>query len=290
MPGGYPDAPGGRLAYDLDGTQLFRVDADGPTVEIIYPSSTIEKFNNEHNGTNLNETSVFDPDTFVWLFNEPKDLFGCWASGDGDGSVENFFTTISVSGDAKTATDGSWVGTGAAFTICNRHFDTWREDFQTFSASGVWGFRGVSGGKGGLEFVGKQLRQVHIYGETNDAAVPDRILLLDKASGLEVTVHDWGYTARGDSITKEFQVKNNSATFTADSIDLGFDSLNSHSPDAWHTMKDGAGSYSTALSLGSVGPGATYSNDITVKIDVPSTAGMGPWTNRVTIDVPTWST
>ena len=34
----------------------------------------------------------------------------------------------------------------------------------------------------------------------------------------------------------------------------------------------------------------TYANDITVKIDVPSTAGMGPFTNRITLDVLSWTT
>ncbi len=288
MPGGYPDAPTQRIPYDLDGSQVFRIDENTGDFEDNYNSTTREDLNNEHSSRNISATGVFNGLFTQWLFTEPHDLFGSWASGDGDGAIENFFVTVSYSQDTRSWNTGTWVDTGTDFNVCSQMWDTWREEIQPFSASSAWGFRGLSFGKGGLEFTGKILRQVHIYGAPTDAEIPDRVILLDKDTSLELNLYDWGFLARGEVKTKEIQVKNNSASLTANTIGLGLDSLNSHDPALWHNFVE-LGSSSTSISIGSLAPGATYANDITLRVDTPSTAGMGPFTNRVTVGIASWS-
>jgi hypothetical protein len=285
---GYPPAPQQRLAYDLDGSQVFRRRDSNGAFLINYNSVTVERLNNEHNGTAIHETPVGHGFLTQWLFPGPRDLFGVWATGDGDSSVENFFINISTSPDTRSWNSGAWSSAGVpGFTICTRVWDTWRTEIQTFSRENQWGFRGHSVGTGGLEFVGKILRQVHVYGDLHDPAYPNRVMAIDKDTGLELDLYDWGFIPRGSTKTKVIQVKNISQTHQAVSVSLSFSSLNTHSPDAWHTLSDG-GSFTSSLNIGDLWPGETYTQDITIKLTPASNAGMGPWTNRLVIGVSEW--
>lgn len=286
----YPDAPEQRLAYDLDGTIVVKVDPDGPSFIREFPSTDVANFNNEHNTKKMSETTPLDADRFQWHFPGPRDLFGVWAGGGGEGATESFFINTEYSADTRSWHSGSWSAAGASFTTTRRIWDTWRTDIQTFDAPESWGFRGVSGGAGGLEFIGKVLRMVHIYGALTDEAHPDRVIVLDKGTGLELALHDWGDQPRGTSDTKVLQVKNNSSINQANVVSLSFDSLNSHNPDTWHELDDGGAGYSSALTIDGLAADTTYGNDITMKVTVPSSANMGPWTNRLVVGVGGWGT
>lgn len=288
MPGGYPEAPTQRLAYDLDQSQVFWIRNETGALVTTYNSTTIEDLNNEHSGRVISESNIAHTVRNQWLFPGPRDLFGVWAAGSGDEPVENFFTTVEVSANTRSWNTGSWSATGAGFSDCDLLWDRWRRDIQTFTADEQWGLRGYSGAQGGFEFVGKIVRQVHIYGAVTDSYYPDRIIVLDDDTGLELTLHDWGYNPRGTVQTKVLQVRNNSMTSQASGVTLSFNSLNTHDPAGWHELQDGAGAFQDSLSLGDIGPNTVYANNITMRITVPPTAGMGPWSNRLVTGVTTW--
>ncbi len=286
MAGGYPDAPDGRLAYDLDGTQLFRIDHSDGSFETNFTGSTsMEDFNNEHFDSWVFETSVLDAATLKWLFPGPRDLFGVWAGGDAADAGKTFFIDQEVSADARSWSDGTYSATGVSdWSIINQHWDTWLNDIKGFNATNQWAFRGIVPGPGALEFSGRFISQIHLYGTLHDAYYPDRIILIDKATGLEVGVHEWGYNPRGSTGEKVFQVKNNSGSVRAKNVTITFNSLNDHSPDGWHEVKEGAGSYSTSLVISEINANTVHPQDLTIKVVAPSSAGMGPWTNRIVID------
>ena len=286
----YPAAPTQRIAYDLNGTIGVQLADGGFGFLKQYTSTDLANLNNEMDSVKVSETGAGSGIYHFFFFPEPYDLFGCWAAGDGEDANEVYFESVAYSTSSRGWKDTSgWTGTGIDFTATDILWDTWRTELETFNATGATAFRGHSGFRGGLENQGKELRHVHIYGAPNDTAVPDRMIALDKATGLEWTLHDWGDLPRGDSQTKVIQIKNNSASQQANSVTLGFDSLNSINPDAWHQMRDGGGALSTSLSLGNIAADTTYANDITVQIDMPSTASFGPFANRFTIDAGSWT-
>jgi hypothetical protein len=130
-----------------------------------------------------------------------------------------------------------------------------------------------------------RVHQLHVYGAPNPAANPDRILLINSETGLEFdNVYDFGPTPRGGVRTIEMGVKNNSATMTANTVTLGLHSYF----DNIYELKDGAGAYSSQLSLGNITPGSTYTNTITLKVDT-SGSSLGTAANRVTINTSSWS-
>ena len=284
----YVATPGRRLAYDLDGSLMAtRTLSDVVTV---LASSSVSSLNDERNGTAIiTNSNVNDNLYVVILFPAPRDLFGLWASVGQQqplavGGTPRY-VTIETSPDAHTVNgDGTWnsagIDVGEDFL-----WDTWRVDIESFSASNVWALQGLLKDAGLTDDT--KMYQLHIYGAPNDASVPDRVILIDDDTGLEFdNVLDWGDLPRGAVKSHMLQVKNNSATHTANGVTLGLNTFH----DDIHEIRDGAGAYSTALSLGNIAAGVTYANDITIKVDVASTAALGPFTNRLTVDVTSWST
>lgn len=293
MSGGYLDAPGQRLAYDTDGTTLaFRRTSGVPPVTNYSAGSSQQiALNNESNDATQFQGSTLTNWTLFFYFLEPRDLFGVWTAGTAADEGDPVTTTFEYSPDSTAHDNGTWISAGPFSWLAPiRVWDTWRNEVEPFTSTASVAFRFIVTGHGALDFSPRLLKQAHIYGTTNDAAVPNRVIFLDKATGLEFDpVYDWGYLPRGTIKEKVLQVKNNSSTLTANSVTLDFSSLQSYNPAAWMDMKDGGGSFSTQLSLGNIAAGVTYANDITVRIDVGSTAGFGPLSIRLENSISGWT-
>ena len=291
--GFYPAAPGQRIAYDLDGSQVFVYRPGGSNLAR-QSTSIVKRLNNEWETGNVIINEGIDTDmTVEWLFPKPYDMYGVWASGEKGGTpdfISGIFENIETSNDVHAVLQGTWAGTGTVgWGPTRRYADWWRRSggLQTFSATAAWGARGVMSDPSLTD--NTKLRNVHWYGSLNDSFTPDRILALDKDTGLELaSVHDWGDNARGAVESKTIQIKNNSASFQADSVTLGFNSLNSTTVSDWHEMRDGGGAWSTSLSLGNIAADTTYANDIDLRI-TPSTGELGPFSNRLTIGLTGWT-
>ncbi len=301
MAGGYPDTPGARLAYDLDGTIMAQLDNVFAFDDIMFPAgdSNIVDLNNESHDTAVFTSGVLAAGNkyVVWMFAEPRDLFGLWIGGNANDFTQSIFGAVETSTDTTAIENGTWVDQGLDYWVePGGAWDTWREvdrdnqSIQAFSTTAAWGLRGNLASKGGLDPRDTFIYGAHIYGATNDAATPDRVIFLDKDTGLEfTTVYDFGFLPRGTIKEKAINVKNNSATLQANSVSLGFSSLMNGTPSNYMEMKDGAGAYSTSLALGNIAADVTYVNDITLKIDVGSTAGLGPVSVRLGNTITGWT-
>ena len=297
--GFYPAAPGQRIAYDLDGTQVFKYrEVDGANL-VRQSTSVVKRLNDEWETAWPIEHNDFDDRYWIeFLFPKPYDMYGVWASGERDGipdSANSFFGAIQTSNDVHVVQQGTWASAGIPdFRKERRYADWWRraegdsEGPDSFTSTASWGARGRMAEPGLVN--DQDLRNVHWYGTLNDAYTPDRILALDKDTGLEfTTVHDWGDLPRGVVESKVIQIKNNSQSFQADGVTLGFNSLNSTKVSDWHEMKDGGGAFSTSLSLGNIAADTTYVNDITLRVSPSSNADLGPYSNRLTIGITGWT-
>ncbi len=287
----YPALPGRRLAYDIDGTEVFEISNNGGNRQKL-SQTVLDRLNNEHNTTLAVDSPSLDQEvTVTFLFSRQHDLFGVYAVGHGNpsgyGTFRDFFDHIEYSPDVHTDIGGTWIDTGASHGLANFFFDRWREDIQTIDVTDAWGLRGVIGEPGLISDL--DVFQIQIYGAPNDVQNPNRLVVIDDDTGLEFTsVMDWGELPRGTVKTHIVQIKNNSSTHQADGVSLGFSSLNVY-PEDWHRMKDGGGGYGTTLNLGDIAASATYVNDITLKVDVPDLGPLGPFANRLTMTSAGWS-
>jgi hypothetical protein len=252
-------------------------------------STDLSDLNNERNTSAVIASGiVFQTSIVTMLFPSQRDLFGIWAMAALAQPIAAeeglFFSDVEVSGDAHTVPGGSWSGTGVD-TGNDLVWDSWRLYVEPFSASGAWGLRGTLGAATIAR--NNHLYRLHVYGEPNPAANPNRVIAIDDDTGLEFdTILDWGDLPRGGIKSHVVQIKNNSLTHTAEGTQLG---LGSFFP-ATHEMRDGVGSYSTALNLGDIPPNTTYANDITLRVNLSSTAALGPFSNWLSTNVTSWST
>lgn len=293
MPDEYPPAPGQRLAYDLMGCQLWTYKPDLSSLTR-RTTSEMDLLNNEENYGPV----IFNGDVFSTLYTEmlfpyPVDFFGIWASGDVSlgptGNLNALFSDVSVTSDPQHVVQDTDLTEVTDHLTLPKHFNTWRfsTEITEFSAENVWAIRGTM--RAGHIFGDIRLHQLHLYAAPNPENNPNRVIVIDDDTGLEVaSVVDWGNTARGSVRSHTFQVKNNSATHTATDVTLGFHSLNT-GVAAWHEMRDGGGAWSTSLNLGNIGPGVTYANDIDVRVTVPTGAGLDARSNRLTVQFTGWT-
>lgn len=293
MAGGYPEAPGQRLAYDADGSRFFIISTLANVLDAAFDAGGAKQLllNNESNNLGVVESGrlASGVKTARWLFTEPRDLFGVWAAGTTASYDGDVLYDFEWSSDCQTWTDGSWNATGVAtFYGPPLALEGWREDIRPFSGPASWGLRHKVAASGGLAFYDKKLIQTHIYGATADAYTPNRLILLDKDTGLEIGLHDWGYLPRGTTKTKVCNVRNN-ASVQANDVSVGFTSLMNQDPHLYYSARDGGGGYASSLNLGNIAAATTYANDITVRIVSPSSAVMGPISSRVSLGQSGWT-
>jgi hypothetical protein len=111
----------------------------------------------------------------------------------------------------------------------------------------------------------KALRSVHLYGTPNSSASLDRLELwhptLNQSLNVTPAFFDWGDVARSTTQTKQFRVKNQSSTLTANSVvgslNVLYDSASAFA-DAHQFSNDGT-TYTSTISIGSIAPGAICS-------------------------------
>ena len=113
--------------------------------------------------------------------------------------------------------------------------------------------------------------------------------LLDDNTFEDGTHIDWGDTVRGTSADRTFRVKNNSATLTANSIQLSTTVLTNTTPSLVNQFEysDG-GAFAQTLDIGNLAPGA-ISPLITVRRNTDISATLSVWTARIDIEPTSWS-
>jgi hypothetical protein len=133
------------------------------------------------------------------------------------------------------------------------------------------------------------IRAAEIFGEIASGETPDRIILLDDDTGLEVSIpQDWGDRPRGTARDKLLRLKNNSGSLTASTIDVGRGRTETITTDAssWIELDNGAG-FGSTFQVSSLTSGST--DTFTVRQVIPDAAIPGLYETWIDITVASWA-
>jgi hypothetical protein len=282
MAGNYPDAPSWRMAYDRDGTQVFKIDSSLAVTQLT--SAQIVALNNENDDT----YSVFGTNSsgrLVWIFPELRDLDGFFSiTGEAPNSM-----TVSVSSDTTNGIDGTWTTISTAAPWVGTTKPAYRSYISSTTALAI---RAVKMYGSSSAFTSWAPRAVHLYGEPVPGANPNRLELWHPTADEKLTpaYFDWGDVPRSSSADLAFRVKNLSSTMTAGSTRVAMEVLTDASPSvpAQHTLSYAGGSFLAQVNIGDLAPGA-ISGPLTLRRVTPSNAALSVWTFRVFAESTNWT-
>lgn len=286
MAGFYADYPNNRIAYHLDGTQVY-LSSNGGT-PVAASGATITALNDEANTRCLDQERD-QVHRLYFLFPEKRDITAYFYHlAVGGDPIDNFYVRTSV--DTTNGIDGTWVTTGATGRTVGGPNDSYRT-----------GITAMSSGSGivGIEFFvdadfsdAPHLGTIHLFGKTTAGENPNRLELwhptLDQRLGAAAL--DWGNAKRSTTDTRTFRVKNHSATLTANSIVVSLADSTDSSPsftDA-HDLSFGGGGYAATQNIGNLAPGA-ISGVVTVRRTFSSTQPLSVWAAIVQAAAGSWT-
>lgn len=291
MAGNYPDAPGPRMAIDLDGTQVYLIDNN--TGNVTQATQAQLTALNDETDTPNGAAPTFGLGTssngsILVVFPEKRDVvgyFGSIGSHWGMSGQLNVYTSV----DTTNGIDGTWTA-GGTTNWQNTAIKPGYRSPQTVTWNAIKAIRFGPKQQGGLDDV--LVDAIHIYGTRTAGENPDRLVMwhptLDqRLGGADL---DWGNAPRSSSADKTFRVKNLSATKTATTITLSVDCLSDTTPSvaAQHLLSTNGSSFTATASIASLAPGV-ISNVVTVRRNTPVDAVLSLWTARVKASATSWA-
>lgn len=251
MAGLYADVPGHRFAYDTDGSVSLMSSNGSP-----YTAIDASVLNDEA----TDALTVFSyreqgNKTIAFGFPEPRDLAGffVWATVTGISTYR-----YSTSTDTTDGSNGTW-STEASFSPQTAVYPQSRNAITTAAAAGITGirFRFATGG----DYQQLSLGAIHLYGLTAPNLSTDRLEFWDPTLDQQIdkAAFDFGDIAQGEVATKQFRIKNLSATKTADTVTISAN--NSAGGEtllaSGLTFSSDGTSFAASLNIASIAPGAT---------------------------------
>lgn len=288
MAGNYPDPLGWRMAYDIDGTQVYTIDASNNVVAV--SSANIIKLNNENDDgvSGMGNLALF------FYFPEKRDFVGWSAFGLIDQLFDDLPPNYGVFASTNTTNgvDGTWTTVAAKQSWTSDATPgvspKYRTNTHAISAAGI---KGLKFGPFTAGDYGFTLASVHLYGSITSGENPDRLELWHPTNDerLPAVSLDLGNVPRSSSADITFRVKNLSATKTANSVTCLMDALSDTSPSVpgQFTLSSG-GSFGATCSAGTLAPGA-ISGTLTLRRVTPSNATLSLWTFRLHADATSWT-
>ncbi|HET7630305.1 MAG TPA: hypothetical protein VFK03_02935 [Candidatus Saccharimonadales bacterium] len=275
MAGFYPDVPGNRFAYHLDGTQVFM--KNDSTNELTQLSTTSLSLMNDEDS----DAFQFDPygRTIIFVFPEPRQFSGYYISTD-DTNV----STIRTSTDTTNGLDGTWVTlTSDAVQSSGSPIPSYRTNAQTVAGGVVKAISMYLGD----EYSTDNVYALHLYGSIPLTSNPDRLIFWEPINdnATDGAYFDWGDIGQGTSKTKTFRIKNNSSTKTASSITLASTAV-TYGMTVQFSTDDV--NYSASINIGDLAAGAT-SSVLYVKRSVPANEPMQVQACYFTADAASWA-
>lgn len=327
MAGSYPDAPFRRMAWDEDGSIFWHANTTAGTfTSTILPGNerTVPQKEKHNNEATIGGSDVIDCGSFVSgasatamaiIFPELRDIWGIayWCvttlAEATDVRGRRKPNDVQVSGNSPNSISGDWVSLYAGVINAGAVGDpptypvsapsdvySWDHWYrigivtENLPVTGVRTIRWLQ--QPGENLIGSsRWHHIHLYGDKSAGATPDRLLFIDVDTGVEFTGPlDWGDVPRGTTLVHDIQVKNNSATLTANDIDLDFEALTGES-DTWHTISDSGGAFGGTMNITSIAPLATYpaANVLTVKLTVALDENLGPNACRLEAQTASWT-
>ncbi len=267
MAGSYPDVPGRKVQYDLDGSAGFTFSGSGTVA--LYNTAQLITLND-------NTDTVSYPasySTHGLIFPVPMDIIGYYTVQNGGPA------TIQTSLDTGNGFDGTWTSQGTVVTGPTM-VPGYRTNIQTVSWTTIKAVR----------FSGTNyIYGLHLYG-TPSTGQPRWLAAWNPTTDTELSgaYFDWGDIAQGSMATRTFRVKN-LGTLTAQSVVVSVETFESYTPSvaATYTFSVGGGAYASTASLGNLAPGA-ISSVVTVRRLTTSDAPPSLHAGRYKFSVGSW--
>ncbi len=292
MAGSYPDNPSRRMAWDDDGSVvLFAEGNDGPLTQGTGPTdysyaiaSTVlkEKLNDEDLGTEELAHEARQSSHFAILFPEKREVDGLYFATNGIATEQ----WTDYSDDQTNGLDGTWnsFSVGGAGSEPS---DGYRDNIVSKALSNIIAVRAFIG-RSQSSSGNNSFKTLHFYGSVTPGETPDRLLFLDPDNAdTEFTKPlDYGDTPRGQTTVDTFKVRNNSASLTANTVQITAIDLFGGSA-SWYTYSTDGISYSATLGIGNLGNGATQL--VFVKQIVPGAQVPGVYAARTKLNVASWT-
>ena len=295
----YPALPDRRMPYDNDGTVFVTPAADLPYTSgaTTYPNGTQLI---ALNGLATQLASTYAPIiaqkylAWWWFFPERREITGMFA-GYTMVNVAAWGLTPVVSGssDSTNGLDGTWEVASISGTLWPAtgitgsvpQADSWRADIRAVSFTGPKSVLRVNGTVGGTGFTTVSTTVIHVYGEKGAGQTPNDLIFIDHDTtpGAEYTApEDFGDRPLGTSVTRQFRVKNASATLTANTINLQCN-------DADFSISTDGTTWVTTINIASLAAGAE-SATLYVRNTTPAAGNpLGPRYSRIVALVGSWT-
>lgn len=288
MAGNYPDVPSWRMAYDVDGSQMYSW-LDSGVITQRSPAEMVT-LNNETNDSAIS----FGTSTAGYIgiiFPELRDLDGFFFSTDSH--VGNtFMSLVEVSDDTTNGIDGTWSTymsgdlTDYGFTPSKA-----RNNIRSATALGIKAvrFRRTQGSQ-----IGGSTSSIHLYGEPSPGENPQRLEIWHPTEDrrLGAADLDWGDVPRNSSEIREFRVKNMHPTLTANSVRVAMSILTDTTPSVvgqQSISKDGGSTWGAQQTLTNpLGP-EEISPVLHIRRQTPANAALSLWWYRVFADCSSWT-
>ena len=272
MAGFYPDVPANRFAYHLDGTKIFELDGANTLTEI---TSQAAAFNDEDGDA----ATTYGAVALIFIFPELRDINGYYL-------VDNWGVapgSLQYSTNTTTGLDGTWttiVNPWSRFVATNPS-PTYRTTISPAVAGSVKALRfNFTSGNNALA-------TVHLYGSIPPTQNPDRLIFWEPVTNAATSgaYFDWGDVVQGSSYTKQFRIKNNSATLTANGVTL---STGAETFAMSLTYSTDNVTYNSSLNIGNLAPGA-LSSVVYVRRSVPAAEPLRIQACRMKASATSWT-
>lgn len=289
MAGSYPDVPGHRLQYQVDGSIVYNHTNVGaisppPPTWTPFTQQQLNDLNDEDASPDVySVTNNYIFPRFTAVFSRPIDISGIYlaASGAGSGAWSAYWSNDTIGGE-----DGTWTGFTLQYPVASGYnAGAWRANIQSVNFVAARGLRfvGPYGGSNTTATFGN----LHIYGEyASDGLELWHPTLDQKISGAHL---DWGDVVRGLIYQKQFRVKNLSS-LTANTITISSSAQSNPSPTLTSQIDFavGAGPWTAAPTIASLAPGAT-SELVTCRLSVSTNAQLAAWAGVLNAIAGSWS-
>lgn len=291
MAGNYDDAPGPRMAYDRDGTIVATVVSS--TINQL-GSGTVAGLNDESSGGYI-DTGSLSTWRVGFLFPQLRDFAGWYIARTSSSSPT--YRELEWSANTTNLFDGSWTTTADSSGWGDTNAGNARDSISEIVLPAVKAvrFRITSGGNAASD--SSRLYFIHLYGTIASGESVDRLRFwhptldepLDDNGAADGAFLDWGDSPRSTTADKTFRIKNNSATLTANNIDVYVNVPTDTSPTVASQMSlsDG-GAFAQTINIGNLAPGA-LSPVITFRRNLLSNADLGLWFGRILVDITSWT-
>jgi hypothetical protein len=287
MAGIYADAPSRRMAWDADGTVALKTIGAQPSTwpvggfspvpyTTLIPADAVKSNSEKMADTTVFSSAYLSQAMLCMIFPELREIDGAWWQT----WHEAYATTswMETSGDTTNGVDGTWALLNiAGLDVQNPALDAYRT-ITSAAVSSVRSVRWVAHTVNSTSY----FRKNHAYGTISPGETPDRILFLDTLSAdAEFSkVLDYGEVPRGQTQQRTIKLKNNSASYTINTLQLTAEDLYLNA-GGWYTFSLDDVSYQGTLAVGNMVASATQL--IYVRRTIPAAETLGPQTSRIKV-------